>query len=164
MKFLNKININTESKMYITGTIFAIISLFLVTSVIFLFLTADKLPIIMSQPARETYTYFISIMDRIMAVLIVFIIIPLSIYQLRSKNKSKPDRITSVFSICILIIMILCFACGENYYFQKYSNGELSSSKMFCSPTIETKVFDKIIKHNKEIPPAMCTERIQKNK
>lgn len=164
MKFFNKININTASKMYITGTIFAILVLFLVTAVIFLFLTADKLPVIMSQPAKETYTYFISIMDRIMAVLIVFIIIPLSIYQLWAKNKSKPDRITSVCSICIFIIMILCLVSGENYYFQKYRNGELSSSKMFCSPTIETKVFDKIIEHNKEIPPAMCEERIQKSK
>ena len=64
MKFLGKLNPNEESKLYVTGTIFTIVALFILTGVVFLLLIANKLDIVMSQPADETYTYFISILSR----------------------------------------------------------------------------------------------------
>lgn len=156
MKFLEKINVNSESKAYIAGTIFTIAALFLITAVIFLVLIANKLDIVMTQAAGDTYTYFISIMYRILAVLSVIIIIPLTIYQLKSKNKSKIDETVSITASILVLALIVTFFGGEYYYLKKYKDGELSYSKMFCNPTIETRIFDRIIEHEQGIPPTMC--------
>lgn len=144
MKILD--NLNLQSKTYITGMFFIIITLFILTAVIFLFLISDKLDIVMTQPAGITYTYFIQITDRILALLIVFAILPITVYQLFSKNKSKVDTSLSIFSIILLIGLIGVFFCGQYHFMQKYRDGELNGSKMFSAPTIETKIFDKIIK------------------
>lgn len=156
MKFLEKINVNSESKTYISGAIFFIIALFVVTAVTFLALISDKLDIVMTQPARETYTYFISIMDRILAILTLCVMLPLTIYQNTAQQKSKMDKSISVISLLFLLFLVMSFFSGEYYYLKKYQNGELSYSKMFCKPTIETKIFDNIIKQKGLIPPEMC--------
>lgn len=144
MKLLD--NLNPQSKTYITGIIFSIIALFIVTAVAFLFLISDKLDVVMTQAAGITYTYFIQIADRILALLIVFVIFPLTIYQLLSKNKSKIDNLISIFSILLMTLLIGIFWGGQYHFLQKYRDGELKGSKMFAVPTIETKIFDKIIK------------------
>lgn len=144
MKILD--NLNSQSKTSITGIIFSIIALFIVTAVAFLFLISDKLDIVMTQAAGITYTYFIQIADRILALLIIFVILPLTIYQLLSKNKSKIDKSISIFSILLLVLFVGIFFGGQYHFLQKYLDGELKGSKMFAAPTIETKIFDKIIK------------------
>lgn len=164
MKILDKININQESKIYIAGAIYSIFALFIITAVIFIALIADKLDIVMSQPAKETYTYFISIIDRVLAFITIVLIIPISVYQLISKNKSKLDKSISIIVSFILIAFISIFFGGEYYFLKKYKDGELSYSKMFCKPTIETKIFDIIIKQNGEIPPTMCISPSQRPK
>lgn len=163
MKFLEKININSESKTYITGAIFFVITLFLLTAVVFLVLISDKLDIVMTQPAGETYTYFIAIMDRILAVLSVCMMIPLTIYQIASKQKSKIDHTVSYIAGCLLVVIAAAFIGGEVYYFKKYNAGELSYSKMFCKPTVETKIFDSILQKQNKHSPKMCQPR-HKNK
>lgn len=167
MKFLEKFNINSESKSYIFGLIFSVVALFVVTGVIFLGLVANRLDIIMTQPAKETYTYFIALMDRILAILTIFAIIPITCYQVFSKSKSKIDKGVTLVASIILIAIIITFFGGEYYYLKKYQSGELSYSGMFCQPTVETKVFDKIIIHKGKQPPVMCippNQRPKKNK
>lgn len=164
MKFLEKINLNSESKIYLSGTIISIITLFIVTAVVFLLLVANKLNIVMSQPAGETYTYFISITDRILAVLTIFVMLPLTVYQLLSKSHSKIDETISFVAVILLLVLFITFFGGEYYYMKKYQNGELSYSKMFCNPTIETKIFDQIIIKKGETPPVMCIPPNQRPK
>ena len=157
MKKLNDININQASKVCIMGIIYTIVFLFVLMAVVFLWILATQLPIVMSQPAGETYTYFVSIVDRILLGVIVFCIIPLLAYQIVSKEKSEKDVFVTIGAASILLIMLMAFAGGEMYYFKKYSNGELSYSKMFCNSTIETKIFDNFI-----IPPQMCLPQEQR--
>lgn len=159
MKFLEKINVNSESKIYITGAIFFVITLFLLTAVVFLVLISGKLNIVMTQPAGETYTYFIAIMDRILAILSVCLIFPLTVYQILTKQKSKLDLMVSGIAGGILIIIFTAFIGGEIYYFKKYSAGELSYSKLFCKPTLETKIFDLILEKQNKSFPRMCLPR-----
>jgi hypothetical protein len=56
MKFLEKLNPNSETKIYVTGIIAILIALFIVTAVIFLYIISTKLSIIMSQSAKESFT------------------------------------------------------------------------------------------------------------
>lgn len=162
MKFLEKININSESKIYLTGAIFSVIALFLVTGIIFLVLIAGKLDIVMTQPADETYTYFIMIMDRIIAFITIFIILPLTCYQIFAKNKSQVDTTVSMISVGIVLILLVAFFGGEYYFLKKYRTGDLNYSKMFCSKTIETRVFDRIITTQGDTPPVTCQTRPEK--
>lgn len=162
MKFLEKLNPNSNSKLYIMGMIFTVVALFILTGVVFLLLIANKLDIVMSQPAGETYTYFISIMDRICGLLIIFVIFPITVYQIATKNKLEIDKTISIVAILILLVFITAFFGGENYYFKKYTDGELKYSKLFCEPTIETKIFDKLIAKNGNFPPQMCQIRPKK--
>lgn len=162
MKFLEKLNPNSNSKLYITGTFFTVVALFILTGVVFLLLIANKLDIVMSQPAVETYTYFISIMDRICGILTILVIFPITVYQIMSKNKFEVDKTISIVAIAILLGFIIAFFGGENYYFKKYADGELKYSKLFCKPTIETKIFDKLITKNGNFLPQMCQDRPKK--
>ncbi len=161
MKFLEKINVNSESKTYISGTIFFVIALFVITAVIFLALISDKLDLIMTQPAGETYTYFISIMDRILAILTLCVMLPLTIYQNIAQQKSKFDKSISIISLLFLLFLVISFFSGEYYYLKKYQDGELSYSKMFCKPTVETKIFDSILKQKGLVPPEMCLKKLK---
>ena len=142
MKFLENLQITEASKIYLTGVIFSIIALFVITAVVFLWLFFDKINIIMSQPSNETYAYFLLIMGRILALITVFMIIPLGIYQIISKNKSKTDVIISALAGAILTIFIFVFFGGQMYVYQKYSSGELSNSKLFENPILETRIYD----------------------
>lgn|SRR5574344_2879778 len=153
MKFLEKFN--SESKTYVLGMIITIISLFVVTAVVFLALVSNELDIVMTQPAGDTYTYFMAVMDRILAISL-FVVIPLTVYLLKSKNKSRLDKIISLFSGIILLALIITFFGNQYFYMKKYQNGDLSHSKMFCQPTVETKIFDQIIIWKNGVPPTMC--------
>ena len=164
MKFLEKLNPNEESKFYVTGTIFTIIALFVLTGVVFLSLIANRLDIVMSQPASETYTYFIMIMDRFLGFLTILVIIPLSIYQFLSKDKQEIDKTISFVAIGIILIFVIGYFGGQHYYFKKYSEGELQYSKLFCKPSFETKIFDKMIEKQGKFPPQMCQFRPKKHK
>ena len=164
MKFLEKLNPNEESKFYVTGTIFTIVALFVLTGVVFLLLIANKLDIVMSQPADETYTYFISIMDKILGILTLLVILPLSIYQFFSKNKQDIDKTISFVAVGIILIFVVGFLGGQHYYFKKYAEGELQYSKLFCKSSFETKMFDKVIEKQGKFPPQMCQPRPKKHK
>ena len=159
MKFLDNININQESKICLAGIIYSIVAMFIMMAVVFLWMISTNLPVIMSQPSGETYTYFVSIMDRILLFVIVFCVIPLLIYQIVSKAKSKADTVVTMISTAITLIMLLTFAGGEMYYYNKYSKGELSYSQMFCKHTVEMKLFDNFV-----IPPQMCLPPNQRPK
>lgn len=159
MKFLDKFNLNSESKIYLSGVIFSVIALFLITGIVFLILFAAKLNIVMTQPADETFSYFLLIMDRIIAILTILAILPLTIYQIFSKNKSQLDTVVSMSGLIIFIIILSAFLGGEKYVMQKYTSGDLNYSKMFCSKTIETKTFDYIITKQGQTPPITCQTR-----
>lgn len=153
MKFINDLNPNEASRFYIVGIIVAVVALFLITGVVFLMLVANKFNIIMSQPAGDTYTYFIAIMDRILAILAVFVVLPLTLYQICSKNKSKIDNIISLVALLILFAFVGVFFSGEYFFFKKYSEGKLNNSKLFCEKMIEMKVFNRIlIMQNVQLP------------
>ena len=164
MKFLEKLNPNEESKIYITGTIFTVVALFVLTGVVFLSLIANRLDIVMSQPADETYTYFIMIMDRLLGILTLFVIIPLTIYQLFSKNKQEIDKTISIIASVIVLTFIIGFFGGQHYYFKKYADGELQYSKLFCKQTAETKFFDSILEKQGKFAPQRCQPRSKKHK
>ena len=153
-------NLNTKSRIYLIGMAVCIITLFLLTAVVFLWVTADKLDIVFSQKPGITYTYFISIMDRILAILGIFVILPLTLYQIIEKNKSAQDRIISGFSILVILIsmgiLIFLKAKGEKlFFFRSYKEGELSHSVMFCSQP-EFEIFNKILTENKQEIPQTC--------
>ncbi len=162
MKFLEKLNISKESKIYVIGIIAMIIVLFLVTAVVFLALISDKLDVVMTQSAGITYTYFIQVMDRILAILTVFVVFPLTIIQFSSKTKSKVDDTVSFSAIIVLIVMIATFFGGEYHFFQKYKDGKLSQSKMFCNQSAEIRTFNAILKKQGEDIPLMCTDESSK--
>lgn len=162
MKFLDKLNISNESKIYLTGIITAVIVLFLVTAVVFLALISDKLDIVMTQSAGITYTYFIQVMDRILAILTVFVVFPLTIIQFSPKTKSKVDETVSFSAVIILIAMIATFFGGEYHFFQKYKDGKLSQSKMFCNQSAEIRTFNAILKKQGEDIPLMCVDENSK--
>jgi len=144
MKFLDKLDIKQETKTYIAGVIFFIITLFILLSVSFILLATDKLDVLFSQRAEVVCTYFISIMDRILFVMMVLWLLPVTIMQLAAKNKSKTDKITSINAIIILIVLISVFVGGEYHFYKIYKSGGLSNSKLFSRPTVEMKIFDKI--------------------
>jgi hypothetical protein len=146
MKFLEKLNPNNESKVYITGVISTVVTLFVVTAVVFLYILSTKLSIIMSQSAKESFTYFVAIMDRILAFVTLFGFLPLSFYQIFSKNKNKFDKIISLFSVILLVALFGVFIGGECHYFQKYKMGDLNNSQLFPTKTFEMTIFDKFIK------------------
>ena len=148
-------NINKKSKIYLTGLLASFILLFLLTAVIFLWVAADKLDILFSQKPGITYTYFMSIMDGVLAGLGIFVLLPLTVYQIFEKEKSHVDRGISIFSVIILLIFTGIFFAGEYHFFQKYKDGELSNSVMFCSKK-EFYVFDKILTKNGENIPLKC--------
>ena len=134
--------ISKESRIYILSVIISIFILFLITSVIFMALIADKLDIVVNQSAKITYTYFISIMDRLLALFIIFIILPVTIYQMVSKNKSNGDKTVSSLSLFILLAFIFVFLGGEYNFYKTFKNGELNSSQLFNSNRIEFKIFN----------------------
>ena len=138
-------NISQESKIYLGTVIFGLVALFVVTSAVFLGLTADKLDIIMHQNAKLTCSYFISILDRILLFFVVFIVIPVTIFHLKNKNKNKFDKIISVFSLFVFFILFSTFICGEYYFYNAYKNGELNDSKLFSPARAEYKIFDKLL-------------------
>jgi uncharacterized membrane protein YwzB len=144
MKIFDKLNINKESKIVVSGMIFAIIALFIVVAVVFLGIFATKLNLVMTQPANETYTYFISIADRILFIFMIFGILPLSCYQIFSKDKNKTDIAICTVVVTILLAMLIAFFGGEYYFYKKYKSGELNNAKIFDNQTIEMKIFDKI--------------------
>ncbi len=144
---------NPESKTYINVLIFTVIALFIISGATFLILTANKLDIIMRQPPGETYTYFMMIMDRIIALLTVVVIVPISVYQWLSHNKNTVDKITSAASVLIIAAFLGTFFSGELHFYEKYKDGELNKSVMFCKPSVETKIFDKILIKNGITPP-----------
>ena len=156
MKFLEKLAPNEASRFYITGIILSVVALFIMTGVVFLMLVANKLNIIMSQPAGDTYTYFMVVMDRILAVLTVFVVIPMTIFQISAKNKFKIDETVSFIAVGILIAFICTFLSGEYFFFKKYSEGKLNNSKMFCGDMIEKKIFNQIIISRGSTPPQTC--------
>lgn len=156
MKILEKINISSASKLYIIGMIYAVVALFVALAVVFLYIIADKLPIVMNQPAGVTYTYFVAFIDRILAILILFVFLPLTCYQLFAKVVSKTDRTISLAGVIVLLVTGFIFAGGEYHFLKKYQSGDLNSSKMFCNSTVETKIFDRIITSGGGTPPQMC--------
>lgn len=162
MKFLEKLNPNAQSKFYVTGTIFGFAALFILTGVVFLLLVANKLDIVMSQPVDETFTYFISIMDKIIGVLILVLFLPLSIFQIFSKNKQEIDKTISIIAGVLVLFLFCAFFYGQHYFYKKYASGDLQYSKLFCAPTIETKLFDKLIEKSGNFPPKMGQIRPKK--
>jgi tetrahydromethanopterin S-methyltransferase subunit E len=146
MKFLEKLNPNSETKVYVVGAISTVITLFVVTAVVFLYILSSKLSIIMSQSAKESFTYFVAIMDRILALVTLFGFLPISFYQIFSKNKNKFDRLVTTFSVVLLVVLFGVFVGGECHYFQKYKLGELNNSQLFQTKTFEMTIFDKFIK------------------
>ena len=142
MKFLN--SISNESKIYIYGIIFSILGVLVISSVIFMFLIANRLDTVVSQNTKITYTYFIFIMNRILLLITTFFIIPLSVYQYKFR-RTKADKITGLFSILLILISICTIFLGEYNFFHTYKNGELQNSPMFSKPTLETKIFDRIL-------------------
>ena len=159
MKIFDNINLNQESKICLSGIIYIFATIFVLMAVVFLWILATKLPIVMSQPSGETYTYFISIIDRILLFWGLFVVFPLTLYQVLSKNKSNTDIVVSIIAASIFLIILLVFVGGEMYYFKKYSKGELSYSQMFCKHTVEMKLFDNFV-----IPPQMCLPPTQRPK
>jgi hypothetical protein len=144
MKIFDKLNLNIETKTYLSGIIFGLIGLFIICAVIFLFILATKLDIVMTTPADETYTYFIAMVDRVLALITLCGILPLTLYQLFSKGKNKTDMMISVVGIVILLAMVTAFFGGEIYFYNKYKNGELNNAKIFNTQTVEMQIFDKI--------------------
>ena len=65
-------------------------------------------------------TYFIKIADRILAVLLIFAILPITIYQLLSKNKTNTDKTISLIATFLLVIFTSIFFYGEYYFMKKY--------------------------------------------
>ena len=144
MKFLEKLDIKQETKTYIAGVIFFVITLFILSSVSFIWIATDKLDILFSQKAEVVCTYFASIMDRILFVMIILWLLPITIMQFAAKNKSKTDKITLLEAVLILIALLTIFAGGEYHFYKIYKSGELTNSELFSKPTLEMKIFDKI--------------------
>ena len=138
-------SINQETRTYILGLLISIVVLFVLCAVIFLIVAAKHTDIILTQSPEITCTYFISIIDRILLFLILFSIIPLTVYQILSKNKTSSDCFFSIISGVLLLIMIVVLFGGEYHYFKSYKSGLLQSSQMFSKPTLETKLFDKLL-------------------
>lgn len=144
MKILENINIKPESKSYILGFLFFVISLFLLTSVSFLIFAIDKMDVLFSQRAEVVCTYFIAIMDRILLILLCVWLLPITVIQLSAKDKSRADNVTSVCALVIFTVLVSVFLGGEFHFYKIYKSGELSNSKLFQKPTIEMKIFNKI--------------------
>ena len=105
---------------------------------------------------QETYAHFLLIVDRWMFAMIILGILPLTIFQWMSDKKETGDKLVSFLAGIVLCCYVLVFYSGESYIMQKYTAGELSTSKMFCKPTIETRIFDRLIYLQGSTPPAMC--------
>lgn len=146
MKNFTDSKVKDATKIYFTGLAIFIILLFLLTGVIFLWICADKLDIIFNQKIELTCTYFVSILDRVLLVLLAVLLFPLTLYQILTKNETAADKIINYLSVCIFTIFCLVFIGGEYHYFNLYKSGSLKNSPMFSKQTIETKVFDLILK------------------
>ncbi len=156
MKFLQNMKINAESKMYITETIFNICALFIISAVCFLVMVTKNIDYVMAQNAKITYNYFILIMDRILAIISVVGIIPSTIYQIVSKNKSHIDKIISLWAILVIFVILLILSAGQYNIYKAYKNGDLNNSKMFCSQKIEYEIYNSILRQQNEKIPNIC--------
>jgi len=143
---MKKFNLSTASKTYLTGIFVTVLTLFIISGVIFLLLISNKLDIVMNSKPSDTYTYFIMIMDRILFILTFCAVLPLSIYLWFSKEKTSVDKIICGLSFFIILTFIISFFGGEMRFYNKYTKGELVNSKLFTQQTIEMKFFDKYIK------------------
>lgn len=145
---MKKIDINSASATYISGMILAVVTIFILSGVIFLLLVSNRLDIVMSSPSAVTYTYFMMIMDRILLFAFLFGVLPLSIYQWvsvsKSETKTHADKGVTALSIIILLVYIIVFISGELHFLDKYKDGSLFDSGLFKFPTVETQIFDKI--------------------
>lgn len=147
--------ISDKSKLYMWGFWICILAMFVVVALVFWSVVKGY----GNQSPQETYSYFLMIVDRWLLFLIVLGILPLTIFQWRTQNKSTGDWTISVIAGFLLIGILFVFFSGESYFMQKYQQGELSSSKTFCKPTIETRVFDTILRFQGSTPPVMCVPR-----
>lgn len=146
---MKKINLNPASSTYVTGIILAVVTVFILSGVIFLLLVSNRLDIVMSSPSAVTYTYFMMIMDRIIAGVFVLWVLPLTIYQwsaaAKSADKTRADKAVSLISVLVLLIAGVIFLSGEMHFFEKYKEGQLYGTGLFAAPTIETRIFNRIL-------------------
>lgn len=161
MKISEKLNLHDKSKLYLIGIGICVLILFLIVALVFWSVIKSY----NSQSPQEMYSYFLMLVDRWLFALIILGVLPLSIYQWMESKKSSGDKFVSVFSGIMLVGFIIIFYSGQSYFMQKYRAGELSSSVIFCKPSVETAVFDTIIRFQGETPPAMClpSEKTIKN-
>jgi len=135
---------NSASKLYINGITAAIITLLIITGIVFLLVLANRLDIVMNSKPAITYTYFVMIMDRIIAFVFILSVIPLSVFQWFSKDKMPADKIISGFSVLLILVFCSVLLFGECHFYDKYKNGELDGAVLFASPVFEMKIFDRI--------------------
>ena len=156
MQFFKNYTLSEKSKLYLVVVIFSVVALCVFTAVTFLWILATKLDVIMTQKAGITYTYFLLIMDRILALWFILIFIPFFVYQLCSKGKNKSDKFISFSSVLVFFIFVIILFSGYYHYFKSYKNNELSNSDLFCKQRVEYVIFDKIIKFSGNRPVKMC--------
>jgi len=144
--------ISEKSKLYLWGFWILILTLFVIVAIVFWSIVHNY----GNQSPQETYSYFLMLVDRWLFFLIVFGFLPLTVFQWTTKDKTTGDWFVGVFSGIMLCLVFLVFFSGESYFMQKYNEGELSSSNMFCKSTIETRVFDTILRFQGSTPPVMC--------
>jgi len=143
---MKKISLNSASKIYINGIIASVITIFIVTGVVFLLVVSNKLDIVMNSEPGVTYTYFVMIMDRIIALAIILAVLPLSIYQWISKDKTARDRVVCAISVIIFALCCMVLICGEMRFYDKYQSGGLNGTQLFSEPVIEMKIMDSFYK------------------
>lgn len=152
MEFSGKLKLNSKSKLYLTGFGICVLVLFIIVALVFWAVIKNY----GSQSPQETYSYFLMMVDRWLFILILLGFLPLSVYQWTIKNKSAGDTVVSIAAGILLAGVLIVFCSGQSYFMQKYKSGELSHSEIFCKPSVETFVFDTIIRFQGETPPAMC--------
>jgi len=149
-------NLSIESKTYLNGILFIAVTILILTAVCSLVIVANNLGVVMMQKAKITYTYFIMIMDRILLFSLILGILPLTVIQLISKNKTREDKTLSMLAAVLFVIAFATFANGQYYFYKTYKSGDLSTSGMFCEKLPEIELFNKIIIRSGNHPPQMC--------
>ena len=134
--------ISDKSKLYLLGVLICIAAMFIIVALVFWSNVSNYT----NGSAQEVYSSFLLVVDRWLFALIVFGVLPLTFYQWLSHGKAQGDKLISVFAGIVLVCFVVVFFSGESYILQKYKDGELSSSAVFAKSTIETRIFDKILR------------------